>query len=304
MIGLLLVDKPAGLTSFSAVSRVKRVAKEKRVGHTGTLDPMATGVLPVLLGRATALSSLLLEGDKKYIAEIKLGITTDTDDITGNIIAQNKVDITQAKLEETLKGFLGVIEQKPPAFSAIKKDGIRLYKLAREGKSIEVPTRKVEIYEANITELLNDENIFKVEFFVSKGTYIRSLARDLGEALGCGATLFSLRRTKTSQFEIEDCVPLESLSEENINNFILSEERVVSHLKEVNITQKQAVRFCNGGQLSFDRLNIPTENFYENQLFRIKHNNIFLGVGKADLEKREIAIKCIIRDSSSLRSSE
>ena len=296
MIGLILLDKPSGLTSFSAVNRIKRIAHEKRVGHTGTLDPMATGVLPVLLGRATTLSSLLLEGDKKYIASIKLGVTTDTDDITGNVLSETPVNITTKDLETALQGFLGVTEQKPPAYSAIKKDGVRLYKLAREGKDVDVPTRKIEVFTAKILSPINRENVVTVEFFVSKGTYIRSLARDLGEALGCGATLYSLRRTKTSQFSIENCVPLDGLSEENIENHILSEETVVSHLREINVTAKQAVRFCNGGQLSFDRLNIPTEGFYQNELFRIKHNNIFLGVGLADLENRQIAIKCVIRN--------
>lgn len=296
MIGLILLDKPSGLTSFSAVNRIKRIAHEKRVGHTGTLDPMATGVLPVLLGRATTLSSLLLEGDKKYIASIKLGVTTDTDDITGNVLSEMPVNITTKDLETALQGFLGVTEQKPPAYSAVKKDGVRLYKLAREGKDVDVPTRKIEVFSAKILSPINRVNVVTVEFFVSKGTYIRSLARDLGEALGCGATLYSLRRTKTSQFSIENCVPLDGLSEENIESHILSEETVVSHLREINVTAKQAVRFCNGGQLSFDRLNIPTEGFYQNELFRIKHNNIFLGVGLADLENRQIAIKCVIRN--------
>lgn len=296
MIGLILLDKPSGLTSFSAVNRIKRIAHEKRVGHTGTLDPMATGVLPVLLGRATTLSSLLLEGDKKYIADIKFGVTTDTDDITGNVLSEIPVNITTKDLETALQGFLGVTEQKPPAYSAIKKGGVRLYKLAREGKDVDVPTRKIEVFSAKILSPINRENVVTVEFFVSKGTYIRSLARDLGEVLGCGATLYSLRRTKTSQFTIDNCVPLDGLSEENIKNHILSEETVVSHLREINVTAKQAVRFGNGGQLSFDRLNMPTDGFYQNELLRIKHNNIFLGVGLADLENRQIAIKCVIRN--------
>ena len=143
MIGLILIDKPEGLTSFSAVSRIKRLAREKRVGHTGTLDPMATGVLPVLLGRATALSSLLLEGDKRYIAEIKLGVATDTDDITGEVLQENSVNITTEQLKIALNNFVGVIDQTPPAYSAIKKDGVRLYKLAREGKNTDIPSRKV-----------------------------------------------------------------------------------------------------------------------------------------------------------------
>lgn len=295
MIGLILVDKPEGITSFSAVNAIKRKAQEKRVGHTGTLDPMATGVLPVLLGRATALSSLLLEGDKRYIAEIKLGVATDTDDITGNIISEADVNITGEQLKTALDGFLGESDQIPPAYSAIKKDGVRLYKLAREGKSVEVPSRKITVYEVNIISNLNGENIIKVEFFVSKGTYIRSLARDLGEKLGCGATLYSLRRTATCGFDIDSCVSLDDLNEENIKDHILSEELAVSHLREIFVTEKQAVRFSNGGQLSFDRLGIPTDNFKENELFRVKYKDIFLGVGFADTEKREIGIKCVIR---------
>ena len=295
MIGLILVDKPEGITSFSAVNAIKRKAQEKRVGHTGTLDPMATGVLPILLGRATALSSLLLEGDKRYIAEIKLGLTTDTDDITGNVISEKEVNITKIEAETALKGFLGEIEQTPPMYSAIKKDGVRLYKLAREGKTAEIPSRKITVYEVNIISELNDENIIKVEFFVSKGTYIRSLARDLGEKLGCGATLYSLRRTATCGFDIDSCVSLDDLNEENIKNHILSEELAVSHLREIFVTEKQAVRFSNGGQLSFDRLSISTDDFKDNELFRVKYKNIFLGVGFANNEKREIGIKCVIR---------
>ena len=295
MIGLILLDKPKGLTSFSAVSAIKRKACEKRVGHTGTLDPMATGVLPILLGRATSLSSLLLEGNKKYIAEIKLGVTTNTDDITGNVLSEKQVNITPDELATVIESFLGVIDQRPPSYSAIKKDGVRLYTLARKGEEVKIPTRKVEIFEANILSPLDENNIFKVEFLVSKGTYIRSLARDLGEILGCGATLYSLRRTKTAQFTIENCVALDDLNEDNIENYILNEETVVSHLKEINVTQKQAVRFCNGGQLSFDRLHIPTDDFYQNEMFRIKYNGLFLGVGYADCENKQIAIKCIIR---------
>ena len=295
MLGLILLDKPQGITSFSAVNGIKRRAHEKRVGHTGTLDPMATGVLPILLGRATALSSLLLEGDKKYIAEIKLGVTTDTDDITGNILEEREVNITFEQLKTALESFLGEIDQIPPAFSAIKKDGVRLYKLAREGKTVDVPSRKITVHEVDIISELNAENIVKVEFFVSKGTYIRSLARDLGEVLGCGATLYSLRRTKTSQFDIKDCIPLDDLTEENIENHLLSEEIVVSYLREIFVTEKQAVRFSNGGQLSFERLNIPTDDFGENELFRIKYKDVFLGVGFANIEKKEIGIKCVIR---------
>ncbi len=292
MQGLILLDKPEGITSFSAVSAIKRKANEKRVGHTGTLDPMATGVLPVLLGRATALSSLLLDADKRYIASVKLGVTTDTDDITGAVLSEKEVDITPEKLREALLHFTGVIKQRPPIYSAIKKDGVRLYKLAREGKKAEIPEREIEIFEIKLLKEIDVNNIFEIEVHVSKGTYIRSLARDIGEYLGCGATLTALRRTFASGFDIKDCTPLDNINEENISDVILNEEIAVSHLREVNVTEKQAIRFCNGGQLGFERLKI--KDFKENELLRVKFDNKFLGIGFANLEKGEIGIKCII----------
>lgn len=292
MQGLILLDKPKGITSFSAVSAIKRRANEKRVGHTGTLDPMATGVLPIFLGRATALSSLLLDADKRYVATVKLGIATDTDDITGNVISEKEVNITPERLGQALNSFVGVIKQRPPMYSAIKKDGVRLYKLAREGKEAEIPEREIEIFSIKLLRDLDAQNEFQIEVHVSKGTYIRSLARDIGELLGCGATLTELRRTYASGFDIKDCIELDYLSEDNIEEHILSEEIAVSHLRELFVTEKQAIRFCNGGQLGFERLKI--KDFKENELLRVKFDNKFLGIGFANLEKGEVGIKCII----------
>ncbi len=170
MQGLLLINKPKGITSFSAVSAVKRLAQQKRVGHTGTLDPMATGVLPVLLGRATALSSLMLDADKRYIAEIKLGVTTDTEDITGKILTEKQVNITSEQLADALKHFTGRLKQRPPMYSALKKDGVRLYDLARKGQTVQIPERDIEIFEIKQLTNLND-NCFSIEVYVSKGTY-------------------------------------------------------------------------------------------------------------------------------------
>ena len=220
MQGLILLNKPKGKTSFSAVAAVKRLASEKRVGHTGTLDPMATGVLPVLLGRATALSGLMLDADKKYIATVKLGIKTDTDDITGEILSEREVNVTETELLEALKHFCGKIKQKPPIFSALKKDGVRLYALAREGKTVEIAERDVEIFGIKLLEPLNSDFEFKIETHVSKGTYIRALARDIGEYLGTGATLTGLERTYASGFDISDCVSLDCLKYENFENYL------------------------------------------------------------------------------------
>lgn len=291
MLGLILLDKPGGITSFGAVARVKRAAHEKRVGHTGTLDPMATGVLPVLLGRATALSGLLLDADKRYTAEIKLGTVTDTDDITGSVLSESAVNITEKELEEALLHFAGKIKQRPPAYSALKKDGVPMYRLARRGDMPEIPEREVEIFEISKLSGLTD-GTFKIDVHVSKGTYIRSLARDIGEYLGCGACLSALRRTYAGGFNISECAPLDDITEENISQYIVSEEKAVAYLRAVNVTEKQAVRFCNGGKLAFDRLRLTDAG--ENELFRVKFGGLFLGVGAAENEKEQLAIKCII----------
>ncbi len=292
MQGLILLNKPKGKTSFSAVAAIKRLASEKRVGHTGTLDPMATGVLPVLLGRATALSGLMLDADKKYIATVKLGIRTDTDDITGEILCKREVKVTETQLSEALQHFCGKIKQKPPIFSALKKDGVRLYALAREGKTVEIAERDVEIFGIKRLEPLNSDFEFKIETHVSKGTYIRALARDIGEYLGTGATLTGLERTYASGFDIGDCVSLDCLKSENFEEYLLSEEKAVEYLPAVSVTEKQAIRFCNGGQLSFDRINI--KQVTDGELFRVKYGDTFLGIGFADTEKAQLGIKCII----------
>ncbi|MBR2447517.1 MAG: tRNA pseudouridine(55) synthase TruB [Clostridia bacterium] len=292
MQGFILLSKPAGITSFAAVAKIKRICGEKRVGHTGTLDPMATGVLPVLLGRATALSSIMLDGNKRYTATVKLGITTDTDDITGKVLTESKVNISAVELQDALKHFTGKITQTPPMYSALKKDGVRLYDLARQGKTVEIPSREVEVFSINLLTELNEENCFIIDVSVSKGTYIRSLARDIGEYLGCGATLTALERTDTCGFSIEDCVSLDDLDADNVKDYIKSEETAVMHLRECKVTAKQATRFCNGGQLDFSRLHI--ENIEDNELFRVKCGDTFLGIGIADLENQRLNIKCII----------
>lgn len=292
MQGFILLSKPAGITSFAAVAKIKRICGEKRVGHTGTLDPMATGVLPVLLGRATALSSIMLDGNKRYTATVKLGITTDTDDITGKVLTESKVNISAVELQDALKHFTGKITQTPPMYSALKKDGVRLYDLARQGKTVEIPSREVEVFSINLLTELNEENCFIIDVAVSKGTYIRSLARDIGEYLGCGATLTALERTDTCGFSIADCVSLDDLDSDNVEDYIQTEETAVMHLRECKVTAKQATRFCNGGQLDFSRLHI--ENIEDNELFRVKCGDTFLGIGIADLENQRLNIKCII----------
>lgn len=294
MQGFLLVNKPKDITSFGAVAKIRRIAGEKRVGHTGTLDPMATGVLPIFLGRATALSSYLIEADKRYTAEIKLGITTDTCDITGKILSESQVFVNEGELLKVIENFKGAQKQTPPMFSAIKKDGVRLYELARKGETVEIPSRDITVYSIDLLSGLDSENVFKIDVKVSKGTYIRSLARDIGERLGCGATLLSLERTETSGFSIDECVPLDSLDENNINNYLLPEETAISYVRELFVTERQAERFSHGGQLAFERL--QEKDFYSGELLRVKYNKKFIGLGYADIENSQIAVKCIINN--------
>lgn len=292
MQGLLLLDKPEGITSYGAVSAVKRAAGKKRVGHTGTLDPMATGVLPVLIGRATALSGLMTDADKRYKAKIRLGITTSTDDITGEVQRCRDVNIKSEELLTALNRFTGKIMQVPPAYSALKKDGVRMYKLAREGKKTDMPARQVEIFSIELLSDLDGNNEFEINAHVSKGTYIRSLARDIGEFLGTGATLSGLRRTYASGFDISQCVTLEKIESSAVSDYVISEENAVLHLRQINVTGRQAVRFCNGGQLGFERINAA--DIAENELFRIKYGGKLIGIGFADCERKQIGIKCIL----------
>lgn len=291
MLGLLLLNKPEGITSFGAVARIKKLTGEKRVGHTGTLDPMATGVLPILIGRATVLSQYLIDADKSYSATVKLGITTDTCDITGNVLLQSNVD-DNIDLNAVLKKFTGKQMQIPPMFSAIKQNGVRMYELARRGESVEIPAREVEVFLLSQTSPINDEFEFDIETTVSKGTYIRSLCRDIGEALGCGATLTKLRRTKTAGFDIDKCVDLDILTPENIGNYILPCDLVVEYMSEISISEKQAIRFCNGGELSLDR--IKASGLCDGKICRVYFGERFLGLGFVDISNNCLKIQCLV----------
>ena len=292
MQGMILLDKPEGMTSFSAVSAVKQIFGEKRVGHTGTLDPMATGVLPILLGRATRLCELMLTADKRYTAEVLLGVETDTLDITGNVISETDCDISVAEFESVCSRFIGEYEQVPPMFSALKKDGVRLYDLARQGVEIEREARLVNIKKLDIIEK-SGKNKFIIDVICSKGTYIRSLADDLGKALGVGATLTMLRRTETAGYTADMCVTLDELKE-NPQKYLREADSVVAYCPSVNVTDNQTRRFLNGGELFLERINFDTE-VSDGDLIRVySYDNKFLGLGLVDGEL--LKIKCIITE--------
>lgn len=292
MFGLLLLNKPEGITSFGAVARIKRLSGEKRVGHTGTLDPMATGVLPILIGRATVLSQYVTDAEKSYSATIKLGITTDSCDITGNVLTSSSVNVTQAEISEVLNSFVGLQQQTPPMFSAIKQNGVRMYELARRGETVDIPSREITVYSIEQTSTLNKNFEFDFSATVSKGTYIRSLCRDIGEKLGCGATLTKLNRTKTAGFSIEQCVNLDELTPENICDYILPCDIAVDYMPALEVSEKQAVRFSNGGELYLDR--IKFSEFEDGLLYRVYFNKKFLGLGCADLQNNLLKIEHLV----------
>ncbi len=205
MNGIILIDKPQGITSRDVVNKISKILGTKKVGHTGTLDPIATGILVLCIGKATKISELITNYDKEYIAEITLGIETDTLDTEGHIIREVKdISVTKEQIVDVLNSFKGKIKQQVPIYSAIKVKGKKLYEYARNNKEVELPTRDIEIY--NI-ELISDviDNRFKIKCHVSKGTYIRSLVRDIGLKLGYPACMSSLRRIKQGSFSIDEC---------------------------------------------------------------------------------------------------
>ena len=213
MDGILIVDKPVGMTSHDVVDRVRRITGVKKVGHGGTLDPLASGVLPILIGKATKMSDKVIGSEKEYLATIKFGENTDTDDAEGEVISKRDVpEKNNIEIEDILKKFQGTIEQVPPKYSAIKYKGRPLYKLARKGIEVEMPPRQVQI--SNISIISWSCPLLTLKINCSKGTYIRALARDIGEVIGCGGHVTELRRMACGDFKIEDAKKLNEISNE------------------------------------------------------------------------------------------
>ena len=218
MDGIINVYKPVGMTSHDVVNKIRRIVGTKKVGHTGTLDPDAEGVLPICINRGTKVADMLTVSDKRYTAEFKLGIMTDTLDIGGTVLEERDVNVTKQQIIDAIKRFVGVIEQVPPMYSAIKVGGRKLCDLARKGIEVERKSRTVEIYKINILDV--KEESFTIDVKCSKGTYIRTLGSDIGEMLGCGAVMTKLIRTQSSIFKAEESVKLENLTPENYCNYV------------------------------------------------------------------------------------
>jgi len=245
--GVLLLDKPLGMTSNDALQKARRLFSAAKAGHTGTLDPLATGLLPLCFGEATKFSADLLDADKTYVARLKFGIATDSGDAEGQVIATRAVNFGESELRAVLPRFSGEIEQVPPMYSALKRDGRPLYELARQGIEVERPPRAVILHALELLEFAGDEAVLRVA--CSKGTYIRSLAMDLGEALGCGAHLIGLRRTEVGRLKLEQAVTLEtlaSLEEEKRGAYLLPVDALLQDLPRVNLSEAECERFLHG----------------------------------------------------------
>ena len=274
-----MLDKAEGVSSFQAASCLRKIYNEKKTGHTGTLDPMATGVLPVALGKATRFIDFLPDADKAYVARLRFGLTTDTLDITGKVLSQTDAAVTAAQVEAALGAFRGDILQVPPMYSAISVNGQRLYQLARKGVEIERQARPVHIYSLALTNVYGDE--FELSVRCSKGTYIRSLIADLGEALSCGAVMTALRRTVANGFCIENAFSLDLLRESPTAALLPLEHPFLS-LPQVTVTEKQALRFANGGALAADRV----KDIADPGRYRVYGPaGVFLGLGEFRLEE-------------------
>lgn len=289
MDGIIIINKQIGFTSYDVVAKVKKILNEKKAGHTGTLDPLATGVLPILLGNATKISKYLIEHDKKYIATIKFGEKRETGDSEGKVIeiSKNKID-DEENIKCVLKSFLGKQKQIPPIYSAIKINGKKLYEYARNGENVEIPPRDIEIYEIEYIEFNKEMQTLKFSVKCSKGTYIRSLCEDISKKLNTVGYMLALERIQVDDFSIDNVVTLEELEKnkdnlEFLNNKILKMEDIFKNLNSINLSERKRELFLNGVKLTFE---------LEDGLYNVYSNQKYIGIGivKNKLLKRDIVI--------------
>lgn len=297
MTGWICIDKPEGLTSFTAANRVRGILGLKKTGHTGTLDPMATGVLPIALSGTTRFIELLPVHEKAYTARVRLGLTTDTLDITGQVLSTAAVNVTPSEIEAAANAFLGESLQTPPMYSALRQNGVRLYELARRGESVERPQRKIQITDITASDMDMTENEFTLTVACSAGTYIRSLADDIGKKLGCGAVLTALRRTSANGFALENCITLEELErlrdENRVEEVILKADAPLARYSALTVTAAQSVRFSNGGALLRARVGNPKMGYY--RVYDPMQK--FLGLGEVESDAADsLSVKRVFVD--------
>lgn len=283
MDGVIIINKQKNFTSHDVVNVIRKKLNIKKVGHTGTLDPNATGVLPILVGKATKISKYLIEHDKTYIATIKLGEKTDTGDNEGQVIEEKLVptDLKEEDINNVLQIFFGKQKQVPPMYSAIKINGKKLYEYAREGKEVKIEAREIEIYKIQLLEYKNSKIKFEVE--CSKGTYIRTLCEDIAKKLGTVGYMEELQRTKVNNFKIGDSVLLDDITLENVEEDLIKIEEVFKEKDKIELDNKKLELFLNGVKLTYD---LPKD------IYRIYNNKQFIGIGIVEnkLLKRDIVI--------------
>lgn len=299
MDGILNLFKPKGKTSHDMVNAMRRVLNTKKIGHTGTLDPMAEGVLPLCIGRATRLSQYILDKDKEYIGELKLGVSTDTYDSEGQITKKRQVNVTEDLIIDEIKSFQGEIMQIPPIYSALKVRGKKLYEYAREGLDVEISPRRVEISRIEILSI--DIPYVKIKVNCSKGTYIRSLFNDIGEKLGCGAHMVSLTRTQSGYFKSDDSLTLDdikAMSIEEIAGVIYPMDFPLKDLEKIFINPESKKYLVNGTVLYGRNLMTSVEDLIEGQKVLLYCSKSFFGIGEIIIENgiNKIKPKCIFNE--------
>ena len=293
MDGVLNIRKEKGFTSFDVVAKLRGILHMKKIGHTGTLDPEAEGVLPVVLGKATKLVDLLTDKQKTYEALMHLGLETDTQDMTGTVLCEKTVEVSEEEVEAVIRGFVGEYKQIPPMYSALKVDGKKLYELAREGKTVERKARTVHFYEIDIKEI----NLPYVRFSVtcSKGTYIRTLCHDIGQKLGCGACMEKLTRTKVSRFEIKDSLTLAQIEvlkkEDRLSEILVPIDQMFANYPSI-IVSGEAARLAYNGNGIKDRDVRKDENILDEAYVRVYDDvEDFIGVYQYHEKEREYRIR-------------
>ncbi len=273
--GIILLDKRLGVSSNKALQEVRRLFNANKGGHTGSLDPMATGLLPLCFGEATKVSAMMLDDNKRYQAVVKLGVITDTGDAEGKVIEQKKVpELSLELINACLQAFIGEIDQVPPMYSALKHNGKKLYELAREGKVIERKARRIKIFEINLLDSTADS--LTLDVFCSKGTYIRSLAEDIGHSLGCGGTIVGLRRTQSGQFKIADALTIEqcqAMTLEQLTASLLAVDEPLQEIPPIQLSSQQATLINHGQQIDY-----PCDSIQG--LVRMYDIQGFLGLGE------------------------
>ena len=281
MNGVINIYKNTGMTSFDVVAMVRRVAKMKKVGHTGTLDPAASGVLPVCLGKATKIIDYIMENKKVYRVNLKLGMVTDTYDLEWEVLREEDAShITKDEILNCINSFLGTIDQVPPMYSALKQNGVRLYELARQGIEVHREARKVTIYSIENIKIESNDNI-QMDVCCSKGTYIRSLCYDIGEKLNVGATMTALERIQNGPFTKEEAINIEDLTEELLEKHIISIEKALDSFEKITVNEKFGKLLRNGVKVFDNRMYSEEVEF--NKLYRVyEDNGVFLGLGKRD----------------------